>query len=113
MSDSEVSNESCTFVSTFALFPVDSSYFQELVTKEEWRNATQEELSVIHKNRTLDLMECPKEKNVIGLKWVFRKKYNPNGSVQKYKAQVVAKGTHDEKESTLVKPSHLLLASKR
>ena len=45
----------------------------------------------IEKNCTWELVDAPPEKNVIGLKWVFRTKYNADGSVQKYKARLVAK----------------------
>lgn len=37
----------------------------------------------------VDLLEG---KNVIGLKWVFRTKFNTDGSIQKHKARLVAKG---------------------
>ena len=31
---------------------------------------------------------------IVGNKWVFRVKYNPDGSISKYKARLVAKGFH-------------------
>lgn len=51
-----------------------------------------EELKMIEKNHTWDLVECPKEKDIIGVKWVYKTKFNEEGSVQKYKARLVAKG---------------------
>ncbi|KAL5838605.1 hypothetical protein ACOSQ3_015774 [Xanthoceras sorbifolium] len=32
--------------------------------------------------------------NIVGCKWVFRTKYNPNGTLLKHKARLVAKGFH-------------------
>ncbi|MDP1136514.1 reverse transcriptase domain-containing protein, partial [Klebsiella pneumoniae] len=46
----------------------------------------------IQRNKTWDLVDPPANKNVIGLKWVFRTKFNTDGSIQKHKARLVAKG---------------------
>ena len=51
-----------------------------------------EEMSAIERNETWELADLPKDKNVIGLKWVYRTKYNADGSVQNHKARLVAKG---------------------
>lgn len=51
-----------------------------------------EEMLAIERNDTWELIDAPKDKNVIRLKWVFRTKYNVDGSIQKHKAQLVAKG---------------------
>lgn len=51
-----------------------------------------EEIAAIEKNNTWDLVNAPEDKNVIGLKWVFRTKYNDDGSIQKHKARLVVKG---------------------
>ena len=37
-------------------------------------------------------MEFPTGRNPIGSKWVFKKKLNSEGKVEKYKARLVAKG---------------------
>ncbi|RHN42089.1 putative RNA-directed DNA polymerase [Medicago truncatula] len=50
------------------------------------------EMKSIEKNRTWQLVDLPKGKDAIGLKWVYKTKYNEDGSVQKYKARLVVKG---------------------
>ena len=42
--------------------------------------------------RSNDLVDLPKRKKPIGLKWVFKTKYNSDGSLWKLKARLVAKG---------------------
>ena len=42
----------------------------------EWRAAMEEELKMIYKNETWKLVDRPCNKNVIGVKWVFKLKYN-------------------------------------
>ena len=47
---------------------------------------------MIEKNNTLELVERPRNKKVIGVKWVYRTKLNLDGSVNKHKAWLVVKG---------------------
>eukprot|EP00253_Pinus_taeda_P004881 PITA_04881 len=51
-----------------------------------------EELEQIEKNNTWELVPRPKDKNVIGTKWVFKNKLNENGEVIRNKARLVFKG---------------------
>ena len=44
------------------------------------------------KMRLWALVELPAGRKPIGSKWVFKKKTNAEGKVEKYKAQLVAKG---------------------
>ncbi|GKD68088.1 retrovirus-related pol polyprotein from transposon TNT 1-94 [Tanacetum coccineum] len=50
------------------------------------------EISTLESNHTWVLTTLPQNKHPIGSKWVFRIKYNANGSVDKYKARLVRKG---------------------
>ena len=40
------------------------------------------------------LVPRPKDKHVIGTKWIFKNKQNENGVVVRNKARLVAKDTH-------------------
>lgn len=44
------------------------------------------------RNRTWHLVPCPKGCNIIGYKWVYKVKRKANGTIDRYKAQLVAKG---------------------
>jgi hypothetical protein len=52
----------------------------------------EEELSMIKKNKTWELVDRPKDRKIIGVKWVFRTKLNADGSINKHKARLVVKG---------------------
>jgi hypothetical protein len=52
----------------------------------------EEELNQIDKNETWELVPIPKDKNVIGTKWVFRNKINKYGHVTINKESLVCKG---------------------
>ena len=59
---------------------------------ENWISAMNEEINQIEKNNTWSLVPRPKDKNVIGTKWVFRNKLDENGTVTRNKAILVCKG---------------------
>lgn len=39
-----------------------------------------------------ELVPPDSSQNLVGCKWVFRVKFNPNGSVERHKARLMAKG---------------------
>ena len=49
-------------------------------------------MASLHKNEAWDLVELPTRRKPIWRKWVFKKKMNVEGKVEKYKAWLVAKG---------------------
>ena len=51
-----------------------------------------DEMASLHKNEVWELVEFPVGRNPIERKWVFKKKMNVEGKVEKYKARLVAKG---------------------
>lgn len=44
------------------------------------------------KNDTWELVDLPAEKDVLGVKWIYKTKLNPDKSIQKHKARLVVKG---------------------
>lgn len=52
----------------------------------------EEEISALHKNETWDLVPKPKGVKPISSKWVYKVKRKSNGSVDRYKARLVASG---------------------
>lgn len=71
---------------------VEPKTVTEAAKDEYWVKAMNEELDQIEKNETWDLVPRPKDKNVIGTKWVFRNKLNEDGQVVRNKARLVCKG---------------------
>ena len=55
-----------------------------------------EEFDALHKTRTWDLVDHPSRKTVIGCKWVYKIKTRSDGTVDCYKARLVARGFTQE-----------------
>ena len=73
---------------------IPNSYMEAINSpdKEKWREAMDQEIKNIRKNKTYELKDLPKGKRAIGCRWVFRKKLKTDGSIDRYKARLVAKG---------------------
>lgn len=57
-----------------------------------WCDAMLEEIHSLDENDTWDLVDLLVSKHVVECKWVFTVKVNPNGSIARLEARLVAKG---------------------
>ena len=57
-----------------------------------WRAAMSDEFSALRQTQTWLLVPRPPGVNVVGRKWVFKTKHRPDGSIEKHKARLVARG---------------------
>ena len=68
---------------------------KEVVDSEDsdlWKKDMVEEMDALDKNEDWYLVQLPTGRKVIGIKWIFKKKLNVEGKVDKYKSRLVAKG---------------------
>lgn len=70
----------------------DPTCFKEAVKHTHWQAAMNEELSALEENDTWDIVPLPSDKIAIGCKWLFKTKYNPDGSIDRHKARLVILG---------------------
>ncbi|KAJ0474222.1 putative RNA-directed DNA polymerase [Helianthus annuus] len=66
--------------------------FKSAAKDPKWMAAMVEEIRALHQNNTWTLVPRPSSMNVVGSKWVFRIKYHSDGSIDRYKARLVAQG---------------------
>lgn len=70
----------------------EPSDFDEAIEEKVWKDACDEEISSIIKNKTWDLVDLPPGAKAIGLKWIFKIKRNSDGTINKHKSRLVEKG---------------------
>ncbi|GMF61722.1 unnamed protein product [Phytophthora fragariaefolia] len=56
----------------------------------KWTRAMQEELKAIAGNATWEIVETPRDGNLISAKWVFKIKFDSRGELERFKARLVA-----------------------
>ena len=64
---------------------------------KEWIKAMEEEIESMNANQVWDLVDLLLERRSIGNKWILKIKRKANGSIERYKARLVAK-TYTQEE---------------
>ena len=62
---------------------VEPVNYDQAKDHKEWKNAMNDEYESIMKNDTWDLTELLKNKVPIGCKWLYKTKFNADGSIDK------------------------------
>lgn len=62
----------------------DPDCFKDAEQHEVWRKEMEAEITSIEENNTWELMDLPVGAKVIGVKWVFKMKFNENGEIDKF-----------------------------
>lgn len=78
-----------------ALIDSDPNSYREAMSGSDsslWDRACHEEYQAMMENDTWELVPLPHGREAIGCRWVFKTKYRADGSIERYKARIVAKG---------------------
>jgi hypothetical protein len=76
--------------SASTLSPVPSS--RAALVDPNWRRTMEEEFVALIANNTWDLVPRPVGSNIVTGKWIFKHKFNSDGSSERYKARWVLRG---------------------
>ena len=80
-----------------ALATIHEPYtYREASTDHLWQIAMKEKLDALSKNHTWDLVTLPLGKSVVSCKWIYKIKTRFDGSIERYKTRLVAKGFTQE-----------------
>ena len=90
----ETSRANAPMEHAFATISGPSSYKQAMMQsdKHQWESAIDEELRSMEKNQVWEVVDTPSNKNIVTSRWVFVKKTDEHGNLERYKARLVARG---------------------
>ena len=77
--------------------PEPTSYNQAK-DKPRWVEAMDKEIAALEANDTWELTNLLKGKEEISSKWIFKIKFRPDGTIERYKARFVVRGFHQVKD---------------
>jgi histone deacetylase 1/2 len=96
--------------------PLEPTCVSQALKDPRWRKAMKDEFTVVVSHGTWNLVPRPSTSNLIGWKWVFRIKHHPNGTMDRFKACLVAKRfnqrpsvDYTETFSPVIKPTTIRL----
>jgi len=71
---------------------IEPKSYDEAIKFDYWKQVMQLELNALDHTGTWTIVDLPSQVKPIGCRWVYRIKYNADGSIKRYKARLVAKG---------------------
>jgi len=85
---------SSNFQHTIASFSssTEPQNYEDASKHDCWKEAVAKELTALSANNTWTLVPLPLGKKAIGCRWVYKVKHRSDGTIEHYKAHLVAKG---------------------
>ncbi|CAL1406923.1 unnamed protein product [Linum trigynum] len=74
------------------MMEVEPTSYAEACKDPRWNQACNEELAALEENQTWEVVKLPEGKKAVGSKWVFKIKQKSDGTIERFKSRVVAKG---------------------
>nr|GEX23309.1 integrase, catalytic core [Tanacetum cinerariifolium] len=71
---------------------LEENVFSKASKFPHWVDDMNQEMNVLLRNGTWDVVELPKDRKAIGSKWIYKIKYQSSGEIDRFKARLVAQG---------------------
>ena len=95
IADEEDDDDECNVVESLTQKIYEPNTVDEALSGDhsaEWSRALESEYQSLLKNKTWTLVPRPENKNVVGNRWVFKVKHKADGTIDRFKARLVAQG---------------------
>ena len=73
---------------------VEPKSYKEALQDKVWRESMVDEIDAFEKNNTFSIVDLPEGKEALGNLWVYKIKYNADGTTQRHKSRLVVLGNH-------------------
>ena len=86
-----VTQKHASYLSSISRYSEPQS-FDDANSQGVWKKAMNEELQALDQHKTWTITKLPKGKKAVGCKWIYKFKFNSDGSIERHKARLVARG---------------------
>lgn len=79
---------------------MDPTSYEDAMSREDadlWKRAMDKEMLSLTKNQAWMMEQLPKDRSVVSCRWVFKSKLKTDGTIERYKARLVARGFNQTK----------------
>lgn len=76
--------------------PALPTCYSQAIKHHKWKVVLHDEHQALQDAGTYSIVPPHPSQNVVGCKWVFRVKHKPDGTIDRFKAKLVAKGNHQQ-----------------
>jgi Reverse transcriptase (RNA-dependent DNA polymerase) len=105
-----------TSTSSLADIDQDPTTYNQTAKFSHWREAMAHEIDALATNNTWSLVPASEASNIVGCKWVYKTKRLSDGTIERFKARLIAKGYTQEEGldftdtfSPVIKPTTIRL----
>lgn len=91
IADSQFSPSHRAFLATITS-NTEPKIFKEAMQLKVWKDSVGKEIVALEDSHTWDITDLPPGKEAIGYLWVFKIKYNANGTIERHKYRLVVNG---------------------
>jgi hypothetical protein len=93
MRESKPLEKFCSYITMVrSIREPEPSTFEEVTSRQVWRDAMMEEYNSIMKNDVWEVVPRPEGKLMVTSRWLYKLKHAADGSIEKYKSHFVAQG---------------------